>query len=142
MEINIDPTDLKAVRNKDVLLALYAMMINKKEPLKAVRTYLVPEYIQHNPYLPTGAEGTGLSFEKRLANFPHMHVTIYRIIASGDYVWAHVKFSNIYTNDPDDLGVAGVDIFKFNEVGKIIEHWDVLQAVPEEANSANNNGMF
>lgn len=142
MEIIINPTDEKALRNTDLLLALYEDMINNKEPLQAARKFLHPEYIQHNPYLPTSADGTGLAFKKRMEEFPNMQVSVYRIIASGDYVWAHVKFKNIYSNDPDDLGVAGVDIFKFNDEGTITEHWDVLQPVAEAAQSANTNGMF
>lgn len=142
MEIIINENDQIAIRNSESLQALYEAMINKKEPLKAVRKYIVPEYIQHNPYLPTGADGTGLSFENRLIDFPNMSVEIFKIIAIGNYVWAHVKFKNIYTNDANDLGIAGVDIFKFNDEGKIVEHWDVLQAVPEPAKFANKNGMF
>ncbi|MCW3162503.1 nuclear transport factor 2 family protein [Chryseobacterium oryctis] len=142
MEIIINHNDKEAVRNSNSLLALYEEMINKKEPLKSVRKYIVPEYIQHNPFLPTGADGTGKAFEDRLVDFPNMSVEVYKIIASGNYVWAHVKFKNIYSNDTNDLGVAGVDIFKFNHEGKITEHWDVLQSVPELAQSANTNGMF
>jgi predicted SnoaL-like aldol condensation-catalyzing enzyme len=142
MEIIVNPNDAKAIRNKDTLLALYDEMINGKAPLKAVRKYLVPEYIQHNPNLPTGADGTGMSFENRLKNFPDMRVVVHQVIASGDYVWAHVNFINIYSNDPNDLGVAGVDIFKYNDKGEIIEHWDVLQQVVDPAKAANTNGMF
>ncbi|MDR0940234.1 MAG: ester cyclase [Mediterranea sp.] len=142
MEIIVNPADATAVRNKNTLLALYDEMINGKEPLKAVRKYLVPGYIQHNPNLPTGADGTGLSFENRLKSFPNMSVRVHQVIAVGDYVWAHVNFVNIYSNDPADRGVAGVDIFKFNPKGEITEHWDVLQAVVDPAKAANDNGMF
>jgi predicted SnoaL-like aldol condensation-catalyzing enzyme len=142
MELIINENDTAALRNKDILLALYDEMINGKEPLKAVRKYLVPGYIQHNPNLPTGADGTGLSFENRLKSFPDMSVTVHQVIAAGNYVWAHVNFRNVYSNDPADLGTAGVDIFKFNEKGEIIEHWDVLQPVVDPQKAANTNGMF
>ena len=71
-----------------------------------------------------------------------MGVEVYQIIAVDNYVWAHVKFKNFYSNDVADLGVAGVDIFKFNEEGRITDHWDVLLSVSEVENLANQNGMF
>ncbi|MEU2200630.1 nuclear transport factor 2 family protein [Isoptericola sp. NPDC019482] len=142
MELILDPTDLAAVRNKDLLLALYDEMINGKEPLKAVRKYLVPEYVQHNPRLATTADGTGEAFEQRVLSNPDLRVEVHRVIAVGDYVWAHVNFVNIYSNEPDDRGIAGVDIFKFDVDGKIVEHWDVLQPVVDPAEAANDNGMF
>ncbi|WP_407402316.1 hypothetical protein [Chryseobacterium sp.] len=70
----------------------------------------------------TGEDGTGLAFEDRLNNFPNMSVEVYQIIAIDNYVWVHVKFKNFYSNNVADLGVAGVDIFKFNEEGKITDH--------------------
>ena len=138
----VNQNDEKGKRNLQLLLDLYEYMINEKAPLRAVRHYLVPGYIQHNPILPTTADGTGMAFEKLLESFPNMRVEIHRVIAIEDYVWAHVNFINISNNDENDLGVAGVDIFKFDEEGKIVEHWDVLQDVPTVQNSLNENGMF
>jgi hypothetical protein len=57
-------------------------------------------------------------------------VVVHHIIADGDWVWAHINFLNLYNDDPNDRGIAGVDIFNFNSDGKI-EHWDVLQWVPD-----------
>lgn len=142
MEVIVNENDVIAIRNKNTLLALYKEMLNEKHPLQAVRKYLVPEYIQHNPMLATGADGTGMAFEKRIVDFPNLRVEVHKIIALQNFVWAHVHFINVYSNDPDDLGHAGVDIFKFNDEGKIIEHWDVLQAIPDPSKRANQNGMF
>jgi predicted SnoaL-like aldol condensation-catalyzing enzyme len=142
MIVLVDPKDKAAVRNKETLLKLYDEMINGGAPLEACRKYLVPGYIQHSAHLPTGADGTGLSFQERLKNFPKMRVVVHKVIASGNFVWAHVNFINVFSNDADDLGVAGVDIFKYNEKGEIIEHWDVLQPVVAPKESANANGMF
>jgi mono/diheme cytochrome c family protein len=79
-------------------------------------------------------------------------VVVHRIIAAGDYVWAHVNFLNLFNDDPNDAGIAGVDIYKFDADGKAIEHWDTLQLVGDPKNSvpmvapniprANPNGMF
>ena len=75
-----------------------------------------------------------------------------RVIAVGDYVWAHVNFLNLFNDDPQDTGIAGVDIYKMDADGKAIEHWDMLQFVGDPQNSApllgptitraNANGMF
>ena len=79
-------------------------------------------------------------------------VVVHRIIAAGDYVWAHVNFLNLFNDDPNDTGIAGVDIYKMDSDGKAIEHWDTLQIVGDPKNSAplmapnipraNPNGMF
>ena len=59
-----------------------------------------------------------------------LRVLLHRIIASRDWVWAHANFLNLYNEDPNDRGIAGVDNFRFDSDGKIVEHWDVLQEVP------------
>jgi predicted SnoaL-like aldol condensation-catalyzing enzyme len=75
-------------------------------------------------------------------------VVVHRIIAVGDYVWAHVNFLNLFNDDPDDTGVAGVDIYRMDAGGKAIEHWDVLHPknsapwVAPNVPRANPNGMF
>ena len=67
-------------------------------------------------------------------------------------MFAHVNFLNLFNDDPNDTGVAGVDIYKMDADGKAIEHWDTLQLVGDPKNSApwlmpnvpraNSNGMF
>ena len=79
-------------------------------------------------------------------------VVVHRIIAVGDYVWAHVNFLNLFNDDPQDTGIAGVDIYKMDADGNAIEHWDTLQQVGNPKDSApliapnipraNANGMF
>jgi predicted SnoaL-like aldol condensation-catalyzing enzyme len=103
---------------------------------------LQPWYIQHNPIIPTGAQALGEAFTHVAAQHPRLRVEVYKVIGVGDYVWAHVNFLNVFSDDPNDRGTAGVDIYRFDEEGKIVEHWDVLQAVPDPAASANTNGMF
>ena len=86
------------------------------------------------------------------AAHPIANVVVHRIIAVGDYVFAHVNFVNLLTDDPNDAGVAGVDIYRMNANGNAVEHWDALQLVGNPQNSApwvrlnipraNSNGMF
>ena len=150
MLVLVDPTDSRAVRNKDNVLALYDVMINKKKSMEAAR-YLGKVYIQHNPLLENDL-GMARFFEKVTTDQARARVMVHKIIAVGDFVWAHVNFLNLTTDDPQDTGIAGVDIFKMDAEGKAIEHWDVLQVVGGPANAvpwfapnvpaANSNGMF
>lgn len=138
----VDSNDPRAVRNKDNVLAFYDLMLNQQKPQEACGKYLDPGYIQHNPIIPTGAAGLGNFFAEVVKGRPKLHVKVHRIIASGDYVWAHVNFVNLYSDDDGDLGVAGVDIFRMDAEGRVLEHWDALQAVPDPKTAANTNGMF
>lgn len=137
-----DPADARAVRNKDNLIAYYKRAIDEKQPVEASRDLIAPDYIQHNPLLPDGAEGLGKAFEAIANTRANAHVVVHRIIASGDWVWAHVNFLGLYTDDPDDLGIAGVDIWKMDADGLALEHWDVLQPITEAISPVNGHGMF
>ena len=148
----VDPKDSRAVRNKDNILAWYDLMINKKRSEEAAATFVAPGYIQHNPLIPTGRDALGKFFGQTLKERTRPRVEVHKIIAIGDYVWAHVTFLNLFNDDPHDTGVAGVDIYKMDADGKAIEHWDVLQVVGTPASAANwyapnipaanPNGMF
>lgn len=148
----VDRHDRRAVRNVNNVLTLYQMMINENQAMAGTDKYLVPGYIQHNPLIADGASSLGKYFAGVKAAHPSAHVVVHRVIASGDYVFAHVNFINILTDDPKDPGVAGVDIYKMNADGRVLEHWDTLQLVGDPKNSApwvapnipraNPNGMF
>ena len=102
--------------------------------------YISDEYIQHSIFLPNGrpplAALFGSSVEQR-----DISIDIHRIIVSGNYAFAHVNFRNLDHDDPRDLGIAAVDMYRFDEeTGILEEHWDVLQNVP--SHSPNPNGMF
>jgi predicted SnoaL-like aldol condensation-catalyzing enzyme len=146
MEKQIKPIiiagDERSQQNVAAVLGLYDEMITKKQSLAAVEKYLIPDYIQHNPLIPTSARALGEFFGENIKVHDKLHVEVYRVIASGDYVFAHVNFVNLFSEDPADRGIAGVDIYRFNANGKIAEHWDVLQPVPDPEKSANANGMF
>ena len=148
----VDPRDQHAVRNVNNVLTLYQMMINGDEAEEGTAKFLVPGYVQHNPLIADGSAALGKYFAGVKAAHPSAHVVVHRIIAVGDYVFAHVNFFNLLTDDPNDTGVAGVDIYKMNAEGKAVEHWDTLQVVGDPKNSApwaspnspraNSQGMF
>lgn len=134
--------DAKSREQVAAVLDLYDEMITRKQSVAAVEKYLTPDYIQHNPLIPTTAKALGEFFGENIKVHNKLHVEVYRVIASGDYVFAHVNFVNLFNDDPGDRGIAGVDIFRFDANGKMAEHWDVLQPVPDPGKSANSNGMF
>jgi len=123
------------LENKQTVVAFFTHAFNDKQPEDEVAKYAGPQYIQHNPDTPDGAAAFVESTKKFIAQFPEVSVEIRRVIAEGDFVVTHdlVKLS------PDDRGLAGIDIFRL-ENGRIVEHWDARQPVPEK--SANSNTMF
>lgn len=152
MLVLVNSNDSRAVRNKDKVLALYDQMIDQKRSEEATASFLVPGYIQHNPLIADGSVALGKYFGQVTRERAKARVVVHRIIAGGDYVWAHVNFLNLFNDDPQDTGIAGVDIYRFDADGKAVEHWDTLQLVGDAKNSApwvapdlpraNPNGMF
>ena len=127
-----DATGLEA--NKKMVVAFYDASINRKDFAAASR-YLGTQYKQHNPTAHDGAEGLKAFIEFLRARFPNQHGEIKQVIAEGDLVVLHVHS----TRGDNTPGRAIVDIFRVDH-GKVVEHWDVIQDVPEKA--ANSNGMF
>ncbi|WP_394829187.1 nuclear transport factor 2 family protein [Pendulispora albinea] len=127
-----DPSTLEA--NKQTVLAFYEAGLRQKNYAAAAKL-LGRRYVQHNPLIADGHEG----FEAFLAylneKFPDLRAEIKHVFAEGDFVIAHVHG----VREPGQRGSAIIDIFKLED-GKIVEHWDVIQPIPEE--SANPNGMF
>jgi len=148
----LDPKDSRAVRNKNNVLELYELMINTKKSEEGTAKYVRPSYVQHNPLIPDGSIALGQFFGKITRERARARVVVHKIIAAGDYVWAHVHFLNLFNDDPGDTGIAGVDIYKMDAEEKAIEHWDTLQFVGDPKNAApllgpnipraNPNGMF
>jgi predicted SnoaL-like aldol condensation-catalyzing enzyme len=152
MLVLVDPNDRRAVRNTDNVLALYEQMINQKQSEEATAKFVSPAYIQHNPLISDGPVALGQFFGKVTRERTRARVVVHRIIAVGEYVWVHLNFLNLFSDDPQDTGIAGVDIYKMDADGRAIEHWDTLQVVGDPKNSApmvapnipraNSNGMF
>jgi len=128
------PALADAEANKQAVLEFYDKALNQKD-FEAASKYFGPRYIQHNPGAPDGIEGFKAFIELRKEKFPNAKSEIKRAFADGDYVILHVHAMR----EPGERGVAVVDIFRL-ENGKIVEHWDVVQPIPEK--TANNNGMF
>ncbi len=122
-------------QNKQTVVAYLERALNAKQPAEAVAAYVGPRYTQHNPQAADGPEAF-IAFVKGFTRqFPELHVDIKRAIAERDLVVTH----SLLTVAPGDRGTAVADIFRLED-GKIVEHWDVLQPVPETA--ANDNTMF
>ncbi len=121
-------------RNKETVIAFYNAAINDKD-FEAASAYLGDRYIQHNPIAADGPEGLRAFLEFAKENLSTFKVEIKRAFADGDYVILHVHAKR----DADDRGSAVMDIFRL-ENGKVVEHWDVIQPIPETA--MNDNTMF
>ena len=120
--------------NKRVVLDFYEKGLNQMD-FDAAAVHFGPRYIQHNPVAPDGIEGFKAFIAFRKERFPQARSEIKRAFAEGDFVILHVHSKR----EPNERGVAIVDIFRL-ENGKIVEHWDVIQPVPETM--AHGNGMF
>ena len=127
--------DIKLENNKRIIREWTELAINGRKPDEAVAKYMGNTYRQHNPQASDGPEPF-INFIKYFTQkFPDFHLDTKRMIAEGDLVVTHSHL----TRHRGDRGQAVVDIFRLED-GKIVEHWDAVQDIPETA--ANNNTMF
>jgi predicted SnoaL-like aldol condensation-catalyzing enzyme len=122
-------------KNKRVIVQFYELAFAKHRPAEAAKLYLGTTYTQHNPRVPDGPEVFSRFFDGYFKQNPDSSSSVKRVVAEKDLVVIHSHSKRT----PDDRGQAIVDMFRV-EGGKIVEHWDVMQAVPET--SANQNTMF
>ena len=124
-------------RNRQNAMAFYDLMFNQCQPAAAIDRYAGETYTQHNPHVADGKQAFIDYFERVALAYPGKRVTFKRSVAEGNLVVLHC-----HQQWPTDANKdwAGIDIFRFDDNGKIVEHWDVLQVVPSAA--AHDNTMF
>jgi len=120
--------------NKQNAIAFYKMAYEGK-PKVAIEKYVGREYIQHNPDVADGTKGFIEYFERMQLEYPEKSIAFVRAIAEGDLVALHT-----HQTWPDDEQYITMDFFRFDENGKICEHWDAIQQIPKK--SANPNTMY
>ena len=134
--LHVERTRLE--RNKQEVTAFYTMFMNDHDPEGAMKKYVGAEYRQHNPFVRDGKEGFIATFKDLFKRVPKARMEIKRVVAEGDFVVVHVH----HLDPTGGKGRASMDWFRLDPAGKIVEHWDVMQWVPEDNEVMNQNTMF
>lgn len=130
----------KEQRNTANAIAFYTMAFNDCAPAKAVQLYVGESYTQHNPLVADGPAAFVDYFERMAREYPGKKVEVKRALSDGDFVILHCYQEWPETDHSSREEYAGIDIFRCDEEGKVVEHWDVLQTIPSK--SLHDNGMF
>ena len=125
-------------QNKELVEQFEDLAFNKKD-VNAAAALMSDNFKQHNPTVPDGKQGfiNGVG-EYLLKPNPNLKLTAKRVLVDDNMVMVH-KFGKFDNTNVAERGVAVIDVYRV-ENGKIVEHWDVIQPIPETA--ANNNTMF
>ena len=121
-------------KNKENAVAFYRMAY-LGEPEKAVELYVGDQYIQHNPDVADGKEGFITYFKRMQDEYPEKSIEFLRVVAEGNMVALHT-----HQTWPGNDRYITMDFFRFDKNGKIEEHWDAIQQVPDQM--AHDNGML
>jgi len=121
--------------NREIVTRFIDLFYRQGRVREAFETYVAEDYIQHNPLAPDGRAAAIAALEPYFASQPNAVREVHRIIVDGDFAAVHVRVRQ----NPEDRGAAIVDLLRL-ENGRIVEHWDVFQPVPER--SANAHPMF
>jgi predicted SnoaL-like aldol condensation-catalyzing enzyme len=122
-------------RNKEIVVAFYKKAHFEGDVDGAIALYVGDSYIQHTPAAEDGVEGLRNYINLFLKTFPHAKGDIRRVLADGDIVAVHAHWTGLISKNGD----IGIDLFRVKD-GKLVEHWDVIQAIPDA--SKNGNTMF
>ncbi|MFT7869505.1 MULTISPECIES: nuclear transport factor 2 family protein [Amycolatopsis] len=122
-------------RNKEVVLGFLRVAFAEKRPVDAFAEFVGDGYVQHNPHAPAGAEESARYLAGFVGRFPELRLDVRRVIAEGDLVFTH----SLLRLMPGSRGSAIADVMRVRE-GRIVEHWDVVQEVPEV--TVSGNGMI
>lgn len=120
--------------NKKNAIDFY-MMAYLGNPEKAVELYVGDQYIQHNPLVGDGKQPFIDYFEKMGKEYPDKNIAFVRAVAEDNLVALHT-----HQKWPGNEEYVTMDFFRFDEHGKIVEHWDAMQQIPDY--SANGNTMY
>ena len=123
---------------REVAERFIEVFYNQNRLVEAFEQWVHPDYVQHDPNSPTGRDGTIGVLAEHMARHPRMRHDVKRVIHGDDgTVVVHYHFRR----EPDDRGLAVVDVFRIED-GYLVEHWDIMQAVPDPSTTKNDNGMF
>jgi predicted SnoaL-like aldol condensation-catalyzing enzyme len=120
-------------QNKETVKAFYDLAFNQNKPTEAIEKYTGDTYIQHNPGVADGKQGFIDYFSKMAREYPGKKLHFKHVIAEGNYVVVHTR-----QEWPGDNDWVTIDIFRLDEHGKIVEHWDAVQRVPDQAKNQNS----
>ena len=131
------PMSETATNERKVVQFYTKVFVERKDVSKLAKHFLTEDYIQHNPYVATGRQGFIDGIGGYLPTIPNTRFEIKRVLTAGDITILHV---HRYEEGSDAPGDAGIDMFRVNSDGKISEHWDVWQGIPEQMQ--HDNDMF